>query len=455
MRRDAGIKLTWTSYYQSFQNEFNFEPVLRTVQYKIAELAGNKRNRKCTECGKTGSHATSCSKYKEPTPPHLTQLEAKLLDTASRAHGIVKAVKQGGNLDEAIAEFESNAPTPEKLVEYAERPVKPSLGDVAAQPNKQSSNLRVADKPLNAEEAKLIKPAPQFPVIRQGNENKLFTFLSEGRVDRKSMLDSVFGGIDEGSFLKHLRKFSQRICDKFHDGVYEVSVYSKKDRVVIDQAAYDKLVAEVAVLPKAAKVKTVKPVVAETPTPSVEPDAEVVSTTKVGDKSEPTPHGFYYEFVKDEKPYAVRDMNNPHVGIMCKFKSKTEADKYINDREREAAATKVPVDAAAVPEVGASHQITVGLRLIAEAPKPPEKNIEPVLESGKTYLVRCGSQNELQVMIYDGRDGDQYAFIPSGKLTGHAVLEKNAPKVWELDEKGETRPVKIPSKLVLIRKLTQ
>ena len=31
-------------------------------------------------------------------------------------------------------------------------------------------------------------------------------------------------------------------------------------------------------------------------------------------------------------------MNNPHVGIMCKFKSKTEADKYINDREREAAA---------------------------------------------------------------------------------------------------------------------
>ena len=111
-----------------------------------------------------------------------------------------------------------------------------------------NDNLRVAYESLNAEEAKLIKPAPQFPVIRQGNESKLFTLLSEGRVDRKSMLDSVFGGIDEGSFLKHLRKFSQRICDKFHDGVYEVSVYSKNDRVVIDKAAYDELVAEVAAL---------------------------------------------------------------------------------------------------------------------------------------------------------------------------------------------------------------
>ena len=102
-----------------------------------------------------------------------------------------------------------------------------------------NDNLRVAYDSLSEEEAKLIQPAPQFPVIRQGNESKLFTFLSEGRVDRKSMLDSVFGGIDEGSFLKHVGKFSQRICDKFHDGVYEVSVYSKNDKVVIDKTKYD------------------------------------------------------------------------------------------------------------------------------------------------------------------------------------------------------------------------
>ena len=71
-----------------------------------------------------------------------------------------------------------------------------------------------------------------------------------------------------------------------------------------------------------------------------------------GDKSEPTPHGFYWEFTKDAKPYAVRDMKNPHVGIMTKFKSKAEAETYISDREREAAAAiKNALDAAVVPQV--------------------------------------------------------------------------------------------------------
>jgi hypothetical protein len=78
----------------------------------------------------------------EPLPPHLTQLEAKLVDTASRAHGIVRAVRQGGNVGEAIADFESNAPTAEKLIEYAERTVKPSFADPAPQPSKRCGNGR-------------------------------------------------------------------------------------------------------------------------------------------------------------------------------------------------------------------------------------------------------------------------------------------------------------------------
>jgi len=138
MRRQAGIKQTWTQYYEWFQKEFNFDLTLRSVQYKIRELAGKKRERKCKECHKTGGHAKSCSRYSEPSPPHLTQLEARLLDTASRAHEIVKAVRQAGNVDAAIADFEKNAPTPDKLVEYAERPVKPSLADTSAKPQHQS-----------------------------------------------------------------------------------------------------------------------------------------------------------------------------------------------------------------------------------------------------------------------------------------------------------------------------
>src|ERR1019366_845097 len=56
--------------------------------------------------------------------PHLTQLEAKLLGTASAGHDLVKAFKRGGNVDAAIKEFEDNAPTPERIEEYIERPVK-------------------------------------------------------------------------------------------------------------------------------------------------------------------------------------------------------------------------------------------------------------------------------------------------------------------------------------------
>jgi hypothetical protein len=75
--------------------------------------------------------------------------------------------------------------------------------------------------------------------------------------------------------------------------------------------------------------------------PPLEASINFPPLTIIGDKSEPTLHGFYYEFVKDEKPYAVRDVHNPRVGIMFKCKSKTEAERYINDREREAAGTIV------------------------------------------------------------------------------------------------------------------
>lgn len=55
---------------------------------------------------------------------HLTQLEAQLLGTASAGHDLVKAIRLGGNVDEAIKDFEDNAPTQERVEEYIERPVK-------------------------------------------------------------------------------------------------------------------------------------------------------------------------------------------------------------------------------------------------------------------------------------------------------------------------------------------
>jgi len=63
-----------------------------------------------------------------------------------------------------------------------------------------------------------------------------------------------------------------------------------------------------------------------------------------------------------------------------------------------------------------------------------------------------GSRNELHEMSYDGK-GDM--FIPTGKRSGYALLAKNAPKVWEQDEHGELKPVKIPNERVFIKKVTQ
>jgi hypothetical protein len=55
--------------------------------------------------------------------PHLTTLEARLLGTASAGHDLVKAIRLGANVEEAIKEFEDNAPAPERVEEYIERPV--------------------------------------------------------------------------------------------------------------------------------------------------------------------------------------------------------------------------------------------------------------------------------------------------------------------------------------------
>jgi hypothetical protein len=55
--------------------------------------------------------------------PHLTLLEARLLGTASAGHDLVKAIRQGGNVGEAVREFEDHAPTCERIEEYIERPM--------------------------------------------------------------------------------------------------------------------------------------------------------------------------------------------------------------------------------------------------------------------------------------------------------------------------------------------
>jgi hypothetical protein len=65
----------------------------------------------------------TASNNKDGKVPHLTQLEARLIGGVSAAHDLVKAIKQRGNVDEAIKEFEEHAPSPSQIEEYIEHPV--------------------------------------------------------------------------------------------------------------------------------------------------------------------------------------------------------------------------------------------------------------------------------------------------------------------------------------------
>jgi hypothetical protein len=62
--------------------------------------------------------------------PTITQFEALLLGAASAGHDLANAIRQGGNLDEAVREFEDHALTPERIEEYIQRPVKVATTEV-------------------------------------------------------------------------------------------------------------------------------------------------------------------------------------------------------------------------------------------------------------------------------------------------------------------------------------
>ena len=155
--------------------------------------------------------------------------------------------------------------------------------------------------------------------------NNFIAFLSEDAIGRPSPLRAVFGGLDKAKFTQRMNNFVQHVCRMFYKDEFNVFV-ANNEKVIKARGEAKK------------KSQTSPMTAAPEAVESIKATIEKNGTTRVGDKSEPTPHGYYYTFIKDEKPYAVQDMNNLNLGILCKFKGKTEAEQYINDREREAAA---------------------------------------------------------------------------------------------------------------------
>ena len=142
----------------------------------------------------------------------------------------------------------------------------------------------------------------------------MFTFLAADAVGRKSLINAVFGGIEKNSFPGRVGKFAQRICDLFHDGRFQVTVTDKMQPV-----------------PKPKKA-----------TAATRPPGPDRPPTTVGDKSIPTARRFFHVHLHGKLPYVLRNGRNPSLsGILCECKNKAEAERYINDRKREAAAAAI------------------------------------------------------------------------------------------------------------------
>lgn len=72
--------------------------------------------------------------------------------------------------------------------------------------------------------------------------------------------------------------------------------------------------------------------------PSAAHDLDTHGAVGVGDKSDPTAQGLYWEFRKHGKlPYVVRNVNHPNLGILVECPSKVTAEMMIQTYEREAA----------------------------------------------------------------------------------------------------------------------
>lgn len=110
---------------------------------------------------------------------HLTELEARLLGTASAGHDLVKALEQGGNVEAAAKEFLDHAPTPERIEEYIERPV-----SEAAHKLKGLASQKLA-RALSAEIARLVEESGNGKRVRicaEGDEPIRYDRESNGFV---------------------------------------------------------------------------------------------------------------------------------------------------------------------------------------------------------------------------------------------------------------------------------
>jgi len=119
--KQAGLP-SWTKWATEYAKKINY--TMRTLQREIKALSA-PRKEACPQCGRKSGHRTTCPEYVE-TPQRLTPLEAKLLGTAAAAHDAITYI-EAGRIDQAIEHLRRHTPTMERIEDYIERGVKPTL----------------------------------------------------------------------------------------------------------------------------------------------------------------------------------------------------------------------------------------------------------------------------------------------------------------------------------------
>jgi hypothetical protein len=116
----------------------------------------------------------SAGKTNDNKVRHLTELEECLLGSATVGHDLVKAIKQDGNVDEAVKEYLAKTPTIERIEEYIERPA-----DSAAERLRGLGSEKLA-KALAAEITRLISDSGNGERVRTGVNGECSISYDEG-----------------------------------------------------------------------------------------------------------------------------------------------------------------------------------------------------------------------------------------------------------------------------------
>lgn len=355
LRRAAGLKTGFQEWYEAFRAEYDLEYAFKTMQHKIAELRGG-----CSKCGRLNdNHKQSCVLYR------------KLIDRAEP--GKKDGPGNGNRLDTKAAVNAHYADRYHVMsATLANLPLDADPGQAmqtlaALQVEAQSAHAdldpELAKKIKIPKLVELPKPDPEGDRYRETLLRIGWNYRNHINALANQLAGMVIGKQSNDETVKLAKNIVELYQQSLRPGFFEEKAKLQMHPVIVGKgngkpktktkSQPGPVEAPASQEPPASRRKAnAQESTAAVPEREADeesarkfaPDAfepqpdQPATVTKVGDRSEPTAHGYCYEFIRDSKPYAVRDTNNPHVGILCKFKNKTEAERYINEREREAAA---------------------------------------------------------------------------------------------------------------------